>query len=277
MKKLLFLLLALSLAVGFLAAGDYEADFLAGLEFGIENVNKANDENMTPYLMPIFIFEGSFLDEALDLYAELNYTFGFADKFKQSLFADLIFAYNFEIGRASTLSFILQNEFDEIIISPVTKGINKLEGIFTPAIKFEQEFKFGDFFVNAGVPVTYIQYDKDAGTEVGLDFTVGLESVFGLVLEFKLLTLLVPGDDAGYHGFEAIAGYEIRPAYFEVEVIVPEDVRDEGITITPLLEFGFRNWIFYLECEVAGLGAAKAAGADSRVTASPALGVKFSF
>ena len=271
MKKSLFLLFALSLAVSFSYAAGYEADISVGLEFGIENVNRANDEDIAPYLMPFFSYDTSFLNDALDLYAELNYTFGLTDRLRQSLYADLTLAYNLEFGRASTLSFILQNEFDEILISPRTKGQNKLEGIFTPAIRFEHEFNFGDAFVNVGAPITYMQYDKDADTEVGLDFTLGLESTFGLDLEFKLLTLLVPGEDAGYQGFEAIVGYEIRPMYFGVEVIVGEDVSGDGITVTPSFEYGFRNWTFYLECEIAGLGA------DGRATVSPALGVKFNF
>ena len=271
MKKLIFLFLVFFLAVSFLGAADYENDFFVGLEFGIENANNANDEGMTPYLMPIFIYEASFLKDVLDLYVELNYTLGFAKKFKQSLFADIVFGYNLEFGRASTFSFILQNEFDEILILPRTKGKNILEGILTPAIQFEQEFKFGDFFVKAGVPITYIQYDKDADAEIGLDFTVGLECYFGLVLEFKLLTLLSPAEDAGYQGFEAIAGYEFSPFYFEVEVVVPEDIKDEGVTITPFFEYGFKSWAFYLECEVAFLGAA------GQVSVSPALGFKFSF
>ncbi|MDR0502220.1 MAG: hypothetical protein LBH16_02750 [Treponema sp.] len=271
MKKVFILLLVFTQIVSFAAAADKTADFSAGLEFGIENVNKADNEDMIPYLMPIFTYEASFLNDALDLSAELNYTFGFANKLRQSLYADIMLGYNLEFGRGSTLSFILQNEFDEILISPKTNGTNILEGIFTPAVRFEQEFNFGDAFVNIGAPITYVQYDKDAGAEFGLDVSIGLESAFGLVLDFKLLTLLAPGEDAGYQGLELIAGYEIRPAYLEVEVIVPEDIGDEGVIITPLFEYGFRNWNFYLTCEFAGVGA------GGKVTVSPAIGVKFNF
>jgi hypothetical protein len=263
-----------------LAAGDEGIGLSAGLEFGIENVSKANNEELKPYLMPLLIYENSFLDDTLDLYAELNYTFGCSKEpnddgnkvFPQSVYLDLMMGYNLGMGSASTLSFILENEFDEIIISPRLDAENALTGIFTPSVKFNQNFNFGDLFAQVGAPITYIQYDKDADTAVGLDFTLGWNSAFGLGIEAKILTLLVPGDNAGYSGLETTISYENGPVYFEVETIIPKEIGDEGITITPQFDYSFRAFTFYANCEFSAIGLN---GGD--VVISPALGVKYSF
>ena len=280
MKKFFVSFLVLFLAVCFFAAGDDGIGLSVGLEFGIENANKANDEELKPYLMPLLIYENSFLEDTLDLYAELNYTFGFSKEpnddsnevFPQSVYLDLMIGYNLGLGSASTLSFILENEFDEIIISPKLDESNALTGIFTPALKFNQNLNFGDLFVQIDAPITYVQYDKEADTAVGLDFTVGWNSTFGLGIEAKILTSLVPGDNAGYSGLEAIISCQTGPIYFEVETIIPKEIGDEGITITPQFDYSFRAFTFYANCEFSAIGLS---GGNAII--SPALGVKYSF
>jgi hypothetical protein len=277
MKKFLVLFLGLSLAVSYTLVADEDEGIglSAGLEFGIANIGKANDEEMTPYLMPMLIYGNSFLDDSLELYAELDYTFGFTKEpddeggevFPQSLYFDFMLGYNFGLGDTSTLSVII----DEIIILPKFKEINALTGIFTPAVKFTQGFDFGDLFAQIGVPGT-VQYDKDADTEVGLDFTLGWNSSFGLGIEAKIRTLLAPGDDRGYSGLETIVSYENDPIYLEVETIFPGEISGEGITITPEFDYIFRNFTFYVKCEFAGIGID-----GGSVCVSPALGFKYSF
>ena len=279
MRKILFVLI-IFMAAGFTLAGEEGIGLSFGLEFGIDNINKANEEEMVPYLMPMIIYEQSFLDEDIDVYAELGYTFGFnkvpktdGDKtFPQSLYLDLIFGYNLGLGSSSILSFIVENKFDEIIISPRLDESNNITGIFTPAVKFTQELGFGDPYAQIGAPITYVQYDKDADTEIGLDFTIGWKSTFGLGLEAKVLTLLSPGDDAGYAGLEAIISYKTGPFYFEVEAIIPQEISDEGVTLTPEFDYSLRRLTFYLSCEFTGIGVD-----DGGVSVSPALGVKYSF
>jgi hypothetical protein len=254
MQKLLVLSLILFLAVSYVLFADEDEGIglSAGLEFGIGNIGKANDGERTPYLMPMLIYENSFFDDSLELYAELDYIFGFTketnddgdDVFPQSLYFDIMAGYNLGLGSASTLSFILENEFDEIIISPRFRENNALNGIFTPAVKFTQGFDFGDLFAQIGVPITYVQYDKDADTEVGLDLTLGWNSTFGLGIELKVLTLITPSDISGFNGLEALIAYE----------------------------YVFRNFTFYVKCEFTGIGIK-----DEVVVISPALGVKYSF
>jgi hypothetical protein len=296
MKKCILLFFVLCMAAGFTAAQDANSSaeessaaavdedegigLSAGLEFGIGNINKANDEDMSPWLTPMLIYENSFLDEALDIYAELNYTLGFSKEpnddgdevLPQSIYLDLMAGYNLGLGSASTLSFILENEFDEIILSPRFEEINALTGIFTPAVKFNQNLDFRDLFAQIGVPITYIQYDKDADSEVGLDFTLGWSSTFGLGIEAKICTLLAPSEDNGYKGFETIISYETEPIYIEVEIIIPKEVGDEGVTITPEFDYSLGDFTFYVNCEFSGIGLSEG---DASIT--PALGVKYSF
>jgi len=279
-KKYIFLFFGLCLVAGFTAAGDEGIGLSVGLEFGIENINKADDEELNPYLMPMLIYENSFLDKTLDVYAELDYKFGFAktpnedgdDANPQSMYIDLMIGYNLSLGSASTLSFILENEFDELIISPRYKEKNALTGILTPAVKFNQELGIGDIFAQIGAPITYVQYQKDADTAIGLDFTLGWNSTFGLGVEAKFCTLIVPGDDVGYKGIETIVSYETGPVYFEVETIIPKEISDEGVTITPEFDYSFRNFTFYVKSEFAGIGLS-----EGDAIISPGLGVKYSF
>jgi len=279
MKKITLLLLVLCVTAGFAAAEDEGTGLTAGLEFGIGNISKANDGDTEPYLMPIVIYEKSFLDGAVDLYAEADYTFGFSkvpnDKGEevnpQSLYLDISVGYNLKLGEESTLSFILENEFDELIISPQYKDGNSLYGIFTPAVKYNREIAIGDLYAQIGAPITYSQYYKNAETLIGLDCTLGWKSVFGLGIEAKICSLLSPSEFSGYTGFEATVSYEKDEIYFEVEAIVPKESDIEGITITPEFDYSFKNFTFYIKSEFAGIGT------KGDVVISPALGVKYSF
>jgi len=268
--------------------------FSAGLEFGIDGVNE--DDRM-PYLTAIASYGHSFLDNSLDVYSELNYTFGFGEghhehspdehnhhddnAFSQSLYFNFMIGYNLRLGfdGESTLSFILQNEFDEFIISPRCEESNNITGIFTPAIRYNHELNTGDIYTQLGFPVTYIQQEKNAGTEVGLDFTLGWDSLFGLELEATLSTLLAPGDDAGFDGLELIIGYEFEPFHFSVETFFPfSDFDDRGISILPQIDYNFKNFTFYINCLFAGVGVHEHDnGHGHSLHITPALGFRYSF
>lgn len=280
MKKCILLFLVICMSAGFVAAEDEGIGLSVGLEFGVENVNKADSGEMNPYLMPMLIYENSFLDDTLDVYAELEYTFGFTkepDDNKdevnpQSIYLDLIVGYNLSLGDASALSFILENEFDKLIISPRYNESNALTGIFTPAVKFNQKLDIGDLYAQIGAPVTYSQYDKDADTAIGLDFTIGWNSAFGLGIDAKFCTLLIPGDDAGYTGIETIVSYETELIYIEVETIIPKEISNDGVKVTPEFDYFFKNFTFYVKCEFTGIGAN-----EGNAVISPAMGIKYSF
>jgi hypothetical protein len=282
MKKLFFIFLILLLSLNFAVTADEGAGVSLGLEVGIGNINHKDD--WTPYIMPMFIFDHTFNDGALDIFAELDYTFGFEkvpedkdDVYPQSVYFDLLFGYNKSVGAASTLSFILENEFDEYIISPRPKA-NKgsdFTGILTPAVIYTQGFDFGDIYGGVGIPITYMQYMqefKDTDLVLGANFTVGWNSVFGLGLEAKAFAQLSPSEGRGYLGLEALASYENGPMYFEVLAQIPKEIKYGGITITPEFDFSFGNVTFYAYSELAGIGAE-----GGSIIISPAIGVKFNF
>jgi hypothetical protein len=273
MKRFLVFFLVLVLGAGFAAAQD--VGLTVGLEFGLENVGKAYDGDVAPYLMPMLIYENAFLDDALDLYAELDYTLGFTkvpnedgdEVLPQSLYIDLSAGYNLSLGDASTLSIILENEFADIDISPD----DFITGIFTPAIKFNQGFDFGDVYAQVGLPITYFPNVKDAEAWTGLDFTIGWGSSFGLGIEVIIYTMLVPDDDAGYSGLEATISYEADSLYCELNAAFPSESA-YGITITPEVDYSFGSITAYLSIEFDGIGSE-----GGQVIITPALGIKYSF
>jgi len=266
------------MAANFAAADDKDLCLSVGLEFGAGNIGKADDGDIKYYLMPMLLYENSFFNKTLDVYAELEYTFGLTKEededgdevIPQSIYFDLIVGYNFSFGSASTLSVILENEFDELIISPRSAGGPNLTGIFTPAVNFNQNFSFGDLFARLGAPLTY--FDKGADITMGLDFTIGWNSTFGLGIEAKPRTLLFPGYAAGYNGFETIISYQTGSVYVEIETIFPGEISVEGVKITPEFDYSWWNFTFYVKCEFSGIGVS---GAGVRVT--PAIGVKYSY
>jgi len=99
-----------------------------------------------------------------------------------------------------------------------------------------------------------------------------LEQHFGLGIEAKVCTLIVPGDDAGFSGVEATITYETETIYIEVETIIPKEISNEGVKVTPEFDYSFKNFTFYVKCELTGIGMS-----DGDVIISPALGVKYNF
>lgn len=281
MKRFLILFLVLCVTAGFAAAEDEEEGgggigLTVGLEFGVKNINKAYGDNMIPYLKPMLIYDSSFIDGALDVYAEIDYTFGFTREenekgkkvFPQSIYLDLSVGYNLKLGEASILSFIVENEFDELIIAPRSSVYDNLTGIFTPAVKFSQDLSFGNLYALISTPITY--FDRNSDIDMGLDFTAGWKSNFGLGLEAKVCSYVFPS--YGYSSFEATISYETGSMYAEVETIFYSDITYNGVTITPEFDYSFKNFTFYVKSEFAGIGIS-----GGRVIITPALGVKYSF
>jgi len=283
MKKLIICFLVFFTAVSFVISADESSGLTVGLEAGIRNINKAYDMDMGPYLMPMFIYEQAYLNGTVEVYAELDYTFGFKrvpnadgnDVFPQSLYFDFMAGYNIGFSSVSTLSIILENEFDELIISPRFSESNNITGIFTPAIKYNHVLDLGDIFFMLGAPITYIQEYKDADTIIDIDFTFGWYSNFGLGIEAKTMMQFLPSSKdtgAGYKGVEALVSYEIDPVYFEVLTEISNDIKAGGITITPEFDYSFNNMTFYAKCKFSDIGIE-----GGKVIISPALGLKLSY
>jgi hypothetical protein len=282
LKKLLVFLVILILVASFSSAEDNDGIGLSlGLEFGIVGINKPDEaEDVYPYLMPHVIYDNSFLDGALDIFAELDYTIGFTkvpDKDEnevnyQELYFDLLLGYNLGLGASSTLSFIIENELT-FIFAPMfgENAGDQTEGIFWPGVKFNQNLEsVGDLFAKIRVPVYYYG-DSEADTQTGLAFTAGWGSNIGFGLEATLFTLMAPNDDRGYSGMEILASYENDYFYAEILAEIPKEINDYGVTLSPYFEYYFRNFTFYVYCDFEGIGS------EWDVSVSPALGVKFSF
>jgi len=266
MKRMLIVFVVLFMALGFNAAGDDGIGLSVGLEFGLGDIGRAEGA-ILPYLtVPVIIYDTSFVDGSIDLYAELSYTLGFVEKsgdLFHSLYFDFLFGYNFMFGTGSTISVILENELDSIKLAPDFS----LTGIFTPAVQYKQGLDFGDLYAKIGVPLTY----HDAGgIVVGIDGTIGWTSAFGLGIETVVYSEVSP--NVSYLGFGALLSFETDPVYFELDLYIPGDIESEGITITPEFEYYLDNFTFYLSCEFEGIGIP---GGTTIIT--PALGVKYSF
>ena len=280
MKKLLVLLIALTLTGVFTYAQD--TGLSVGLEFGIEEINKPNDaEDFYPYLMPMIIYENSFLDDALDVYSELFFRYdftkapeGYDEDSKEvnpmSLYFNLALGYNIGLGRTSILSLRLEND-NEFQLSPRYDEYNLFNGHLTPGIKFTQGTAFGDFYGQIDYPFYYRQFEKEADFTSGLDFTLGWESDFGLGFKIKECNSLQPDIEWFYH-FDATLYFETDLFYAEVEANIPREIEEGGgITITPWLECYFGNFTFYIFSSFSNIGT------DLDLGISPGLGVKFSF
>jgi len=194
------------------------------------------------------------------------------EAFPQSLYFNLMLGYNLRLGfdDEATLSFILQNEFDELIINPRYDASNNITGIFTPAVKFNYELDRGDIYSQIGLPVTYIQNKKNADPKIGFDFTAGWTSLLGLELKATLFTLLKP--DVSFDGLEFKAGYDLKPFYFALDFFIPiEGIDHRGVNIIPEIEFTFGAFTIYANCALYHIGGA------SGLYAAPALGFRFNF
>jgi len=260
MKKLLFLILALFLAGSFVMAEDIGLS--TEVEFGIDQINKPDGNDVYPYIQPGIEYSKSFLDDALDLYAGLWYEFDFpkfydSDKGKkvnpQNLYFDLSLAYNLKLNSASTLSVIVENE-NYLDITPVGdsetdpsiaksfKTADRMFSIVRPGLKFNQNFeKMGDLYCQVNLPIAYqtqpSAYDWegsyfDGDTGLGLDLLLGFQGEGGFGLAVGGYILLTPKQDdyngTGLTGLKFVVSYETGPAYMEIKATVPVQDRDLG-------------------------------------------------
>ena len=266
MKRLFALLAALTLVTGFAAAQDDEGIGLsAGLEFNIYDVNN----EPLPELTALLIYENSFLDGDLDLYAELDYYIGFKkenDKLPMGLYFDFCIGYNLGIGSSSTLSFILENENDSFQFTPWFDASTNISGVLKPGIRFTQEItSVGELYAQVDLPLWYTADPFG----VGIDVIVGWDSTFGLGIKLKEHNTIRPG--AGYDGLDIIVSYENGPIYAEVEVDTYSDMGEDGVSIIPEFDYSFKAFTFYVKCTFDGVGS------DPGVSISPGLGIKYSF
>ena len=292
MKKFLILFAAFLLAAGFVMADDL--GITVGLEFGIYNVNESNGGiretwipgpnggNRDPWLNPFASFGGNYLDGALGFFTKVAYQTNFykgdLEYIPAGLYFDIALTYNLFLSADSTLSFTVENEMDRLMMTnrPESEDGSGLASIFSPAIKFDQAVQgAGDFYIDLKFPITYLAYYKDVDTAVDFEPTLGWNSSFGLGLWVReVLNLKVPeGAKSGHSEIDVCLSYTKGPFYAEVEADFRKVIYDDGICITPLVQYSFIPGLkAWLKCEI------DAIGADSiDAVISPAMGVSFSF
>ena len=266
LKILLFVFVVL--VTGLTVAEDL--GLTVGVEFMIENVHRENDGDMMPWLAPFVVYEDSFLDEALDLYSELSFWFGFFEENPVELYFNLAAAFNLFLSPQSTLSFLLENEIDTFMISPRPDEGSGMRSIIKPGIGFRQIVDFGNIYAGALLPITYLNYYSDADTEVALEATLSFFSDYGFGISFTPVFSISP--ESGYDEIRILPSYETDTIYVGVEVILPSEFDDYGITITPEVIFNITgNFGAYMRCEVAGIGS------DAGMILAPAVGIMYSF
>ncbi|MDR0759180.1 MAG: hypothetical protein LBF74_03620 [Treponema sp.] len=258
MKKFMVLVIVLTLAAGFVAAQEEEdggIGLTAGLEFGVAGVNV--EDGAVPYLTPGIVYENSFGD--FDVAAEVDYTLNFEDGVPQSLFAEEELGYNLSLSDTQGLTFILHNEND-IATAPDFGEVNGDGSILEPNVTYTLGLSPGDFYVTAGLPVTYLP-DFALGAYgtlgFGFSFGLGLEATFNLAL----------AEESGYDGTDFLVSYGNDQFYAEVELNIDSEFKT--LTITPEFDYFFKNFIFFVKAEFDGIG--------DEVSITPALGVTYSF
>jgi hypothetical protein len=281
-RRLIFAGMAAVLICSFAAAQeDGGIGLTAKAEFGIWNINEADDQGKTFAIIPGLEYENVFLDDALDVFAEVDYTIAIPSDDDEDtyhlLYLEEEAGYNFGLGDAMTLSVILNNQ-NNIMISPdADSGTNPFDGVLEPSVKFAYAAGFGELSAQAGLPIGYAApyedipgVSEDGGdTTIETYLTLAWASTFGLGVELTPKLALSP--DSEYAGFDFLVSYETGPIYAEVEVNLPREIDDEGVTVTPEFDYAFNNFTFYVKSEFGGIGG------EGDVSISPAIGAKYSF
>jgi hypothetical protein len=254
MKKFLLALLIAALVCGFAAAQEEDGFGLsAGLEIGLGDVADAVEVGVSPLLG----FETSFLDGALDVSAELVYTFVFVEGLPMEFFAEENVGYNLPLGDISTLSFGLHHE-NSFLLNPFDHGDDG--SVIEPSIGYALDLGIGELGLTLGFPITYA---PDAGA--GAYLTAGFAFPFGFGIE---LTANLDFSEPGYADTNLLLSYE--QDFFYVELgIDADDTTFSTWTLSPLVEIYYNAFTFWVGAEIGGLG--------DTVSLEPFLGAKISF
>jgi len=311
MKKILVLVLALSLVGGAAFAQQQDLGLTAGLEFNIGALNDGDIDAMDTagtYVRPFFILEDSDLVEGLELEVEIGIPFwingfgssdfaiemgrtlgGFGvtvDEFWMDIDFRFFAGYSLGLTPEGTLRLSLESEnWFEV----VRDGDDTFHfGILTPAIRYTHDLGDMSFFGQVGFPfLLFAAGDGASGVDafdfVGLDFTLGMN--MGLdagILGFELtLENLIRDEWVDDHDFAQYLTllpsftFATIPLYVEAEFIIPlwENGMDwMGMSIIPEVQYEIIDGLrAWLNLPMHGIGS------DGDVHVGLGLGVMFSF
>jgi len=230
MKKFLVFFVVLTLTVGFAFA---QVGLSADLEFGIFDVNNANDVEEYPYIYAGIGYGNTFVD-TLDFSVGVGVEFGLnqedvEDTKKNPLFlyADVGLGYGISLNDAASLSI---NVDSENCIDLYSGADDNFDGILWPGLTFNLGTDAGGIYLTAQVPFGYVGYLKNS---LGLNLKLGWDSAFGLGFEaaghFLLKTDKGLDDYTGFTGLSFSVSYGLEALYFGVDVTVPLKTVDLGI------------------------------------------------
>ncbi|MDR1862920.1 MAG: hypothetical protein LBQ67_03260, partial [Treponema sp.] len=159
-RRLLFAGMAVLLICSFVAAQEEGIGLTPKLEFGIGNVNEGNDGSRSILITPGVEYENAFLDGALDVFAELDYTIGIPEKGDTDhlVYLEEEVGYNLGLGDAMTLSIILNNQNNFLVSPEAPSGFDPFDGVLEPSLKFTYGADFGEIWVQAGLPIGYAPF-----------------------------------------------------------------------------------------------------------------------
>jgi hypothetical protein len=261
MKKILFVLFSLLLTCGFAAAQEEEG---LGLSAGVElSFGDVADEAVFG-IMPSLVYEHSFLDDALDISAEIDYTITFEDETPQDVYAEENIGYNLFLNDASTLTFSLHNENN---FSTAPEFGDAGDGsIFEPSVSYTLSLNgggSGELAFALGFPIGYLP-DLTSGVYA----TAGYLFPFGLGVEATANLDFSP--EAGYSETNLVISYA-HTELFTAEVEVDADADFKIFTISPYLEWYFGSLTAWVGVDFENIGGKGSVGV------SPYIGVSYSF
>ena len=317
MKRLLLLVLAMSLIVGMAFA-----DGGIGLTVGVGYVEPNTDEDDDEFVPISVEYENVFMDGALEVTAELIYNQPLGkmpdpDDLNKEVTKDgnmsieLEGLYNINENMAAILNFMVDMTFEE------KKMMNMW---LTPGFRYKQTFGFGDFWAQANVPLSlsgtvagiYIDengqyYDKDGKLQdyAAMDF-VNLELIFSFMrlrdkgeglgfggeLALKSCLSDATNDDADFLQYLHLTPYyENELLYAEMEVVMPlykDGMKLTGLTIIPEIEVNLppiQGLSVWLNVPISGIGADDVSAptlddpnaTESAMSFGFGVGVKFAF
>ena len=271
MKRFLVFVVMLTLPVFFTAAQDDGLGLTVGVELECPGINDEFALNVIPFLE----YDTSFGD--LDIWAWLGVSFGVVhdeDDFPVNLSAEFLPWYNLRLSSDSTLSIGVYGNL-EYQISPSVDDALFFE--LEPRVKYNQSFDFGDLYGIIGLPVGLVYPYDDYDVSLGVKFTLGWASTFGLELELTPHFMFMPDGVDMYEGIELLISYEADSIYGELVVGIPNDMDyggyhfDPGVTLSPHVEYRFARMAVYLGADIIGIGSSSDIEVDLKA------GFKYSF
>ncbi|MCL2064752.1 MAG: hypothetical protein FWG98_10350 [Candidatus Cloacimonetes bacterium] len=278
MKKITTLLFATILLCGVAYALD-------GLTVGAEYRVRDFDADEVSEVMDVRLnvaYEGAFMEEALEIEAEVGFGMQNFDDMRNGLDVELQARYYFDVSAISTMSFILNSKTsipfdDEKGYHGIAGFSNKPISWLKPGVHHGHELSFGKINIQIDVPLLLVHDTMDAFDIVGIDFILSLNERKGRGLyqrgnvsgfangfgaEFKMESIITDPSDSDFaQRLEITPFFGHNLLYAEVEVGLPlyEDGFDlEGMTIKPKFEMDIppvNGLSMYLDMPISNIGA----------------------